>query len=319
MVHHRGVTAGPPQVNPRGRIAASSLTPHLALFSVAAIWGANGTLLKVALRSVPVLTFASVRYLLSGLVMIGALRLASGPLRLPRPFHLVVGLGLLVALNQILFGYSIHLGSAVDMSLIMGLTPALATGMMAVAGGRWPPGRQLFGLAIGFLGVLLVVLAGGGLSGNMVGDLVGLGAPASWALYMVILGTRFQAASTAQLIAWTTLVAAAFSLPLGIPVWARQGADWGPALLPLLYGVLFASALAFTAQGWGIRRIGVTPAAIYMYLQPLLGVMVAAIAIHERVYPLDVVGGAMILLAAFLGTWRREEAATIEMVGAEAE
>jgi drug/metabolite transporter (DMT)-like permease len=44
---------------------------------------------------------------------------------------------------------------------------------------------------------------------------------------------------------------------------------------------------------------------MYTYVQPVCGVAIGALFLHEAVGAAQVVGGAAILLAAYLGSWSR--------------
>jgi drug/metabolite transporter (DMT)-like permease len=50
----------------------------------------------------------------------------------------------------------------------------------------------------------------------------------------------------------------------------------------------------------GIRAIGGTRAGIVMLIEPLVGVTLAAVLLHEALLPIQVAGGAAILAAALL-------------------
>jgi drug/metabolite transporter (DMT)-like permease len=50
----------------------------------------------------------------------------------------------------------------------------------------------------------------------------------------------------------------------------------------------------------GIRAIGGTRSGILMLIEPLVGVSLAALLLHEGLRPIQVVGGAAILAAALL-------------------
>jgi drug/metabolite transporter (DMT)-like permease len=74
-----------------------------------------------------------------------------------------------------------------------------------------------------------------------------------------------------------------------------------PELIGLLVLVgLFAAALPSTLLLLGIRWIGGVRTGILMLFEPVVGVVLAALLLAEGLQPLQVAGGATILLAAFL-------------------
>src|SRR5207249_10788362 len=74
-----------------------------------------------------------------------------------------------------------------------------------------------------------------------------------------------------------------------------------PSLLALLVGIgLLAAALPSVLMLTGIRWIGGIRTGILMLFEPVVGVALAAAFLHEGLAPVQVAGGATILLAAFL-------------------
>jgi drug/metabolite transporter (DMT)-like permease len=71
-------------------------------------------------------------------------------------------------------------------------------------------------------------------------------------------------------------------------------------LLLLLYVGVFAAAVPSVLFLTGIRRIGGVRTGILMLFEPVVGVLLAAVILAEGLAPLQVVGGATILLAALI-------------------
>ncbi len=76
--------------------------------------------------------------------------------------------------------------------------------------------------------------------------------------------------------------------------------DRPPLIAMLLYVGLFAAALPSFLFLTGIRWIGGVRAGILMLFEPVVGVALAAIFLAEGLQPLQIAGGATILLAALL-------------------
>ena len=91
--------------------------------------------------------------------------------------------------------------------------------------------------------------------------------------------------------------------PFGLPQMVSQ--DWG-ALRPLHvaafgYSAIFPLVVTNVLYFRSLRRIGASRATLYMYLQPFLGVMFAAILIGEQVTAVQVLGGVVIVTGVSLG------------------
>jgi drug/metabolite transporter (DMT)-like permease len=282
------------------------LLPHLALFGCLVIWSANVVVLKVGLQHVRPVPFTAARFLVAGVVLLGINSVAGRAVpRLPRAGVLIPAALLGIVANQLTYTEGLHLTSAVDTSLIMGLSP-LFTALVLVAWSRAHVGRmQWLGLGLGFAGTVAVVAeAGRAGSGSLLGDLIVVGSPASWAIYLVMVDREHGRTSMRALTPWSMLAAALVLMPAAMLLGGPGHDDWGPALPSLAYAALLGSAVTWTVYFWALPRVGVTGTAIYSYLQPPLGAVFGALFLHEQVGAGQTLGAGLILAAAYLGTWR---------------
>ncbi len=73
-------------------------------------------------------------------------------------------------------------------------------------------------------------------------------------------------------------------------------------LLGLLYLGAVASALAFVVWAFGLRQLEAGQAAIFANLNPLVGVVAAAVVLGEPVTWVQIAGGGLILIGVWLVT-----------------
>jgi drug/metabolite transporter (DMT)-like permease len=181
--------------NERGGSAPAAAPDHLPrrlwwlLAGLTLAWGFNWTAMKVSLAEVPPWTFRSLCLGLGAAVLFAALRAGGQSLAVPKgewgrlamlAFLNITCWNVLVAFGLL----SIPSGRAAILAYMM---PAWAIPLSIVVLGERFTGRKLMGLALGMLG--LVLLLGDGLAslgGAPVGSLLVLGASVSWALGTVL-------------------------------------------------------------------------------------------------------------------------------------
>lgn len=282
------------------------LLPHLALFGCLVIWSANVVVLKVGLQHVRPIPFTAARFLVAGIVLLGLNSFAARRVpRVPRAGLLIPAALLGIVVNQLSYTEGLRLTTVIDTSLIMGLSP-LFTAIVLVGWSRAHVGRlQWLALGLGLAGTVSVVAeAGHAGSGSLLGDLIVVGSPASWAVYLVMIDREGGRTSMSAVTSWSMLLAAAVLIPAALVLGGPGRDDWAAALPSLAYAALLGSALTWTAYFWALPRVGVTGTVIYTYLQPPLGAFFGALFLHERIGAGQLVGAGLILLAAYLGTWR---------------
>jgi drug/metabolite transporter, DME family len=185
------------------------------------------------------------------------------------------------------------------------LYPALvAAGGVALGRERLDATRAI-ALVLALGGMVAVVV--GGLQGSVVLDAVGIGAAlvAAGCQAAFILVSRDYAElpteqAMATILGGTGIVAAVVTvITVGPAQLVAPFAD--PALLGLLLGVgILTAAVPSSLFLFGIRRLGGIRTGIVMLAEPVVGVILAALFLAEGVGPLQVIGGATILVAAVL-------------------
>ena len=156
-------------------------------------------------------------------------------------------------------------------------------GMVAVVAGGLQPGTAL---AIDALGIGLALVAALCQTVFVVANRGYASVRNEEAMGVILAGST----AIAVVVTILTSGAAALALPLG-----------NVGLLALLVGVgLFAAALPSFMFLTGIRRLGPVRAGILMLFEPVVGAALAALVLNESLSPLQLAGGATILVAAAL-------------------
>ena len=92
-------------------------------------------------------------------------------------------------------------------------------------------------------------------------------------------------------------------IPFGAPQMARQ--DWGSLsgldISAWAYSAIFPLLVTNLLYFRALRRIGASRATLYMYIQPFLGALFAALLLGEQVTALQIAGGAVIVLGVSMG------------------
>jgi drug/metabolite transporter (DMT)-like permease len=270
------------------------------------LWGANYAISKYGFEAWNPLAFSVTRFLVAGAIFGTLVRRREGPLRPHRAdVKLILACAFVgILLNQLTFTGAADHTTAGNVVLIMTAAPALAAFFAMVAGHEHVHARHWGALGIAVVGVLLVVLGGTDESGaSLYGDLLAVGAAATWAAYSVMLRplfTRYSASRiSALVIVWGGLML--------VPVSASQVAtqNWGAldakAVAAWLYSGIFALVTTNLLYFRGLRSIGASRATLYMYIQPFVGVIVAALLLGESLAPIQAVGGIIILVGVSLG------------------
>src|SRR5215207_4254374 len=295
----------------------SKLLPHAeALFAVI-VWGASFIATKVALEEISPITIVWLRFLM-GVVILGLVVLLRRQLTLPdrKEWGYFALLGFLgITFHQWLQSNALQTSEAGTTAWIVSTTPIF----MAVLGWFLLQERlgwtKNTGILLAFVGVLVVVSRGnlGSISIGKFGapgDVLVLISAVNWSVFSALSrrGLKTYAASLMMfyimLLGWlfTTLLFFTTSGIGEIPSMTFRG--W----LAIGFLGIFCSGLAYIAWYDALQALSTAQTGVFLYIEPLIAVVVAFFILGEAITPASLIGGAVILFGVWLVN--RDEART---------
>src|SRR5204863_6711723 len=174
----------------------------LMLFSTVTLWALNFTVTKYVIsHGFQPIAYGCLRFGAAALVFCALAYARERSLSIQRRDLVTLAVAALVGifLNQLSFVYAIKLTTATTVALLFGTLPVL-TGIFAFLLGIERLGSRFwFAAALAFGGAALVALgSGGGVSGQLWGDLLGFAAAATWVWYTVAVSPLLKRYSTVR-------------------------------------------------------------------------------------------------------------------------
>jgi drug/metabolite transporter (DMT)-like permease len=293
----------------------------LILAATIVIWAFNITVTRYVLtHGFQPLAYGAIRYGLAALLAAGTALVLEGSLRIGGRRNLgLIGLAsLLLLINQVSFVYSLKLGSASTVALVLGATPIFAAIIASSIGLERLSRRFWVATSIGFAGVGLVALGSGGdLSADLGGVLLAIALAISWAAYSVTIAPLMRVYSPYRISAVVLLVMCVPFVAASSPQIASQ--DYASLSWLVWLGLAFAivGPLFLTNLLWftAVHRVGPSRATLFANVQPFVAAIFAFVILSERLHWLQVVGGVTILVGLVLE--RRWHRMPVEGVGPE--
>jgi drug/metabolite transporter (DMT)-like permease len=273
---------------------------------VCLIWGLNFSVTKSAFDQIPPLPFTAVRFIISGLLLWLVLRVVEGPAKLPPgAFKLLVILGVVGnTCYQLAFTLGLAQTTASNSALILSTVPTVVALFAGALGLERITTRMWLGIALGTLGVILVITTRGVAFDlrTLAGDLLTVLAVLFWAGYTVGLRRVPSGVSPLRVTTITTFTGTPGLVLAGLPGvlrvdWPRVSVD---AWLALGYATVLSLVVAYLLWNRSVKKIGGTRTAIYMCLTPLVAVLGAWLLLGERPHPLQGVGAVLIITGVLL-------------------
>jgi drug/metabolite transporter (DMT)-like permease len=210
------------------------------------------------------------------------------------------------ALPLVLGIYGQTMASASSAALFIGMEPVSIVVMSCLFLGEKLNGMKLFSLVAGLTGAMLIAFQGlprlgMALSGPVAGNLILAFAGICWGLYSVLGKPVLSRVEPMDYTAVTTVlcfvgVAAWVAPGLSPSAWRGAGAGaWGA----VLYLAVAGSFLGAWIWNVVLREVEASSSANFIFLQPLVGVMLGAGFLGDPMSRWTAIGGALILM----GMW----------------
>jgi drug/metabolite transporter (DMT)-like permease len=287
----------------------SETTNRLKALAAALFWGVSFVATKAALREVHPLTIIVLRFGMGVLILF----LAVWQTRLVKtvggrdlvPLAILGAIG--VAFHQGLQVTGLELTSASSMAWLVALNPVF-TAILA-----WRFLSEIFGplkvlgLAIAFVGAIAVVTKGV-LSPETLhlpsttGDLLALASALNWAVFSVASKPLLRRLPPKLMMAYVMLIGWLMVLPF----WGA-GQGWNDVShltatgwVAIGFLGIFCSGLAYIFWYDALAQIDASQVAAFIYIEPLVTVVVAAIVLSEAFTLATFLGGLTILVGVYL-------------------
>jgi drug/metabolite transporter (DMT)-like permease len=273
------------------------------LLLVAVIWGGSYSAAKLATEQVPVLQFLVLRFGLTFVLLLPALRgLAAPTWKAALAGASMLGANLLAIFVCETFGVSLTSASnaAFLISLCVAFTPLCEWWLLKVK----PTRSTLAAAALSLAGAALLAFQHGGTAGLAWGD--GLMVLAAFLRGVMVCQTRRQGqrhglpalTMTAVQMGVMTLGSAVLMLLVPGPAWVplpHTASFWSA----MAFLVLLCTLFAFFVQNYAASRTSPSRVALLMGSEPLWGALIAVLWLGERVTLQGWVGGLLIVASAW--------------------
>lgn len=275
--------------------------PAAALAVLALIWGYNWVVMKWGLEYSPPFVFVTMRNALAALCLFLVLVVLRRPLRPPRPFGLVVLLGLLQTTGFLGFTFWALEGGGAGKTAVLAYTMPFWILLLA-----WPIlGERLAGfqwLVVGLAAAGLLLVLSPWVLDDIFSSLLAVAGGFCWGASAVV-AKVIHRRSDVDLLCLTTWQMIWGTIPLGLIALTELGEPvvWeGAFVVALAFNVVLANALAWVLWLWILRVLPAGIAGLGTLAVPVIGLVSGMLQLGERPTAVEALGMALIVAALAL-------------------
>lgn len=290
-----------------------------AFAAVYLVWGSTYLAIKYAIETFPPFLMAGGRFVVAGAILYTWARFSSDyekPKREHWRTSLVVGTFLLLGGNGAVV-FAQHYISSSLAALLVATEPffiVLLTWLW-LKGGR-PTPRVIIGLAVGFVGVWLLIAGqkstGSSTSGSeqLLGTFAIIGGALAWAIGSIY-GLRAPVPKSSILTAGMQMLAGGFVLLLvslitgewrSFEIAQVSANSW----LAVVYLIIFGSLIGFTAYSWLLKNAQPAMVSTYAYVNPMVAVLLGWLVAGETMTGQMLVGAGVVVGSVVLITLKEK-------------
>jgi drug/metabolite transporter (DMT)-like permease len=302
----RSVSVAPPKAQSSADVRANASAAMAAV-----LFGASVVAVRVAVRDVPPVSLAVLRFGQGGLLLAAILAVVA-PRYLRTRWDRLLLFGLLGLVMFVLFPLTFNIGlqyTEASRGAVMLATMPIWSALLGRIIGERLSGRQVVGVGCSVAGIALAFLEPGRVVGGDAMSLVGDGLLLLTGLLGAVYGLIAKRVLAVDHAATVTTYAMLIGTLLLLPAAAVEGLV--PAIgrldgqvlgLVVFLGVL-GGAAAFTLWTWALSRLTPTQVAVYVNLNPIVAAMLAILLLGERRSVLFLLGFAAVVTGVLLVNW----------------
>jgi drug/metabolite transporter (DMT)-like permease len=289
-----------------GRVA--NATAALA----AVLFGASVVAVRIAVRDVPPLSLAFLRFGQGALLLIVGLAFVRRDLlrvaRRDLPFIALLGI-LFYAIFPVTFNAGMQYVDASRGAILLATMPLFTVVLARSAAHERLLPRQVIGVLVSFFGVAIIMSSGGG---------SGAGSTRGYVLLLTtaLCGATYNVLAKRVLARYSGITVSAYAMIFGVlclapltitDIAAHIATLHGETLVMVVFLGVLGGALSFTLWTIALAHLSPTEVSVYINLNPVAATLLGAVVLHERLSVQFGLGFVAVAMGVMIVNWSRRD------------
>lgn len=283
---------------------------YVYLLIASLIWGATPAIMKLTLLEVPPFSLGFIRMFFASIILITFLY---KDLKIKRAdiwlFILAATTG--TTLNLSLFFLGLQLSHAINAAILIASVPIFTIFASHIFLKEKLHIKIIIAGTLALIGVIFIIGKPDGPTTlpQLVGNIFLLASSLAWVAYEIIAKKLLKTYKSSTVTFYTTSIGAATFAPLFVWEYVKNP-NWISGVTPsatagIIYGIIFASLIAYSAWQAGLSKIPSGEAAFFFYLEPISGSALSILILGEKLTPTLILGGSLIFAGVILAEYKR--------------
>ncbi|MDP1802796.1 MAG: DMT family transporter [Bacteroidota bacterium] len=210
-----------------------------------------------------------------------------------------------VVINQVFFIWGLSLTHPINSAIIMVSNPIIVFIFTLIILKERITILKVSGLTLAVIGAMILLLFKGNFSfgsETKLGDLMTLINSTSWAIFVVLVKPIMQKYNTVTVMRWMFLFGSIYIIPIGLN--DMMDTNWHlftpHAIFATCFVIIATTFFAYLLNIYGLQSLSANTVSMYIYLQPFLATIFAIIMGEDRLTPIKIFSGILIICGLYL-------------------
>ncbi|MFC4633843.1 DMT family transporter [Dokdonia ponticola] len=216
-----------------------------------------------------------------------------------------------MTLNMLMFFKGLQLSTPINSSVVITLSPVILLVLSAIFLKEKITWLKGFGIGIGLIGALVLILFGSKTQENApnipLGNMLFIVNATAYSVYLILVKPLTVKYSSITLMKWFFLIAVFTNMPVALPQFLEV--KWTTLPLSVIgvmtFVVVGTTYLTYLFNVFALRTLKPSTIGAFIYLQPLIATLVAIILGADTLTGIRIFAAALIFLGVYLTTKRK--------------
>ena len=215
-----------------------------------------------------------------------------------------------MVINMLMFFKGLSLSTPINSAVLITISPIIIFGLSVLILKEKITFLKILGITLGFAGALSLILFTEQTAQNAenipLGNMLFLVNATCYGLYLILVKPLTTKYHVITLMKWLFLIAIFINLPITISEFNQV--EWLNlplhAILKMVFVVVGTTFLTYLFNIYALKYLNASTIGVFMYLQPLLGILFAILVGADSLNLLKVLAAALVFLGVYLVTKR---------------
>ena len=216
-----------------------------------------------------------------------------------------------MVINMLMFFKGLSLSTPINSAVLITISPIIIFSLSVIILKEKITFLKIFGILLGFAGALSLILFSEQTAQNAVniplGNALFLINATSYAVYLILVKPLTVKYHAITLMKWMFLIAVFINLPITLSEFNQV--EWSSlpldAILKMKFVVVGTTFMTYLLNIFALKHLNASTIGVFMYLQPLLGILFAVLVGSDSLNMLKVFAAALVFLGVYIVTNRR--------------